>query len=260
METRDNTMLIGTKPFEYYYSCPGCQRAIRWHSSMAWSTSNVLPCEACGYRIEYREWESICKPLREKHSDDLGDVYDKWDGAALTPRVEDIDGAGIWLRRPNGEYVPREDIYELGRLLKNFYNAHSDADLQDIEVGARINRGQHAITARWNSFTNQEAVPGYVYLLSTEASLCKIGQTTTLDNRVKTLAIQAPYKVTLAHAITVDNVRMAEQLWHIAFQELRMNGEWFQLKPYHIEGFKKIESMRTVPDCKTMFCDRNWEL
>lgn len=70
---------------------------------------------------------------------------------------------------------------------------------------------------------------GYVYFLRGEG-FCKIGKTTQLDQRLKTLVIQLPFKVDLFHAIPTATPTSLEKQFHERFKDKRANGEWFKLE------------------------------
>ena len=71
-----------------------------------------------------------------------------------------------------------------------------------------------------------------VYILHDGQGHYKIGKTTDLENRMKALAIQLPFKceqVGLFGPMTVERMHKAERELHVHFASKRLNGEWFAL-------------------------------
>lgn len=79
---------------------------------------------------------------------------------------------------------------------------------------------------------------GHVYLLSA-GDYYKIGQSSDLEKRVKSINVALPDKATLEHAISTDDPPGIEAYWHRRFADRRMNGEWFKLSKADILAFKK---------------------
>lgn len=79
---------------------------------------------------------------------------------------------------------------------------------------------------------------GFVYLLKGEKYF-KIGKTTSLSNRTRTLKIQLPFKCQLVHAIETNNIDSLEKFWHNRFVDKRKNGERFALSSKEINEFLK---------------------
>jgi hypothetical protein len=79
---------------------------------------------------------------------------------------------------------------------------------------------------------------GHVYLLRA-GDHYKIGQSSDLEKRVKSINVALPDKATLEHAISTDDPPGIEAYWHRSFADRRMNGEWFKLSKADILAFKK---------------------
>ena len=70
---------------------------------------------------------------------------------------------------------------------------------------------------------------GWIYVLDDGMGHHKIGWAYNLDQRVKWLKIQLPFKVRVAYAFETDNPRQVESMLHRYFAGKRLNGEWFAL-------------------------------
>lgn len=70
--------------------------------------------------------------------------------------------------------------------------------------------------------------PGFIYVLEA-GSYIKIGRSKRVDNRIKTIDLQMPFKVKPLIILPTLNDAEAEKFLHATYANRRMNGEWFQL-------------------------------
>jgi hypothetical protein len=83
---------------------------------------------------------------------------------------------------------------------------------------------------------------GYVYLLKSGRHY-KIGLTTDLAQRHRTLKLQLPDPAIQVHVIATDDPRGIERYWHERFKDRRKNGEWFELTARDVAAFKRRKFM-----------------
>jgi hypothetical protein len=80
---------------------------------------------------------------------------------------------------------------------------------------------------------------GFVYLIRGHPGECKIGRTNLVDRRVSELGATFPIEQQLIYEIKTDDPSGVEAYWHKRFENKRMRGEWFRLKPSDVKSFKR---------------------
>ncbi len=81
-------------------------------------------------------------------------------------------------------------------------------------------------------------VLGCVYFIKAGNGAVKIGMTTNLNERIKTLNAGLPFPVTLEHHFDTCNMKAVEKLFHDLFVDKRLNGEWFDLSEAILKSLK----------------------
>jgi hypothetical protein len=89
--------------------------------------------------------------------------------------------------------------------------------------------------------TKRQLIPGYVYLLSSDIGVFKIGKAIDITKRVKSLGVKIPIQVTLIHSFRSDDYSSAELALHEKFASKRTEGEWFKLDEDDVEYIKSIQ-------------------
>lgn len=70
---------------------------------------------------------------------------------------------------------------------------------------------------------------GYVYLIQSDSSQCKIGSSLSVSNRIRQLQCANPGQLTLLHQFPSENAQQDEFALHNKFAHKRVRGEWFSL-------------------------------
>lgn len=88
---------------------------------------------------------------------------------------------------------------------------------------------------------------GYVYLVTGENGLCKIGMSGNVEKRFTGIQAQSPVPVTLKHYFFVDNCRLFERALHQRFSNQRSHFEWFNLTDEQIKWFCTLTDGESIP-------------
>lgn len=80
---------------------------------------------------------------------------------------------------------------------------------------------------------------GFVYMIS-NGSLIKVGMSQQPLTRLRDLQGASTIPLTLLHCIQTSDVREVESFLHVHFNEHRVQGEWFNLTPDHVDWFKSL--------------------
>jgi len=128
----------------------------------------------------------------------------------------------------------------------------------------RIEEGFDILDIDRNTFTGRpysgiHSKKGYIYVLRADNGMCKIGQTTQLNDRIKQLGIQLPYELELVHVIGTDHVINAEQLLHNRYAEKRQRGEWFALSDADLEDIKTLKYLYAASGEEVALWFQSWE-
>ena len=82
-----------------------------------------------------------------------------------------------------------------------------------------------------------QSSPGYVYFITADNGLTKIGCTASVERRLNQLKINSPSKLVLALSFETDDAPGLEKTIHNSFSDKRIRGEWFELTPYDLIDF-----------------------
>lgn len=124
---------------------------------------------------------------------------------------------------------------------------HSEADFYEgeyVSSGLYICINWPHLLEEWAQALEKSFAPdGHVYILG-GGGYYKIGRAKTVDDRIKQLAIQLPWPVSVEHTIPAENHVAAEKALHEAFSAMRAHGEWFRLDEDELAFINSIKRMR----------------
>lgn len=103
---------------------------------------------------------------------------------------------------------------------------------------------------------------GYVYLFrQKKTNYYKIGYTTSsVESRFVSMNMYSPNGAEIVSFIKTENPKKLERFFHNHYKEFRLNGEFFNLAPCHVEYFLKFEEnqlKKFIELCKTFFLKIN---
>ena len=77
--------------------------------------------------------------------------------------------------------------------------------------------------------------------MQAENKKIKIGATTNIKTRLKSLRAASPSKLELLNTLKSKDIYKLELELHKKFQKKRLNGEWFNLNENDISWIKKLD-------------------
>lgn len=84
----------------------------------------------------------------------------------------------------------------------------------------------------------------YNYLISDNNGFYKIGLSQNPDIRLKQISKELQIELKLLHSFPSDNVKESEELLHMRFGPVRIEGEWFVLSDKDVEYIMKISEYK----------------
>lgn len=145
-------------------------------------------------------------------------------GEGVTPP---FDGQNFTMKPEQWEEVKKviDEYYESGEWY--FDNLKAQAKLEE-EIRLNERMSGHKIKT--------QSQKDFVYFVSAPGQGIKIGFTTNLKNRMKSLQTASPHKLELIGQL--DNVEQTEEIIaHKAFSEYRLEGEWFDISQGDVSDY-----------------------
>lgn len=151
-----------------------------------------------------------------------------------------------FLRENGGFIVGLEDYKALINSTKDFHETVTAEQID--EYNEQIRQAQHEEYERSrNTPKPKKIVNGYLYFVQADNAHFKIGVTTNLKSRMKSLQVASPNNLVLKAYIEFNNyekdeVYEAEREAHIYFDDDWLTGEWFDISLKDIQKFAKAFS------------------
>ena len=221
---------------------------------------DCMPFEKCFEHIkdkikdENKEKEQRIKQSKERENKykDLKDLNE------LAP-VEDsatfkLDKNGqVLVSDEDGYPMTRDEVIKMIIIARQYLDLYSAEEIEDI-IEAQIedqrkNEKQfkekyldELIQRATEEATRKNKKKGHIYFLQGDECY-KIGKSKNCYKRVKLIETELPFKVSLRHVITTNDIDKSEHYWHSKFKSKRLNGEWFNLSAEDIEQFLSVNEM-----------------
>lgn len=151
-----------------------------------------------------------------------------------------IDGSNKIVDKKEGLAYAREamDFYEnITQEQIDKYNEEVEAELYEELTGVSTKKKK------------EEKINGYVYFVESDTGFIKVGMTSSLKSRVKSLQSASPHKLELKGYIKTTRYGFLEGQIHNHFSNSKTNGEWFDInvsdlvKFVESKGYDYIEGL-----------------
>lgn len=96
---------------------------------------------------------------------------------------------------------------------------------------------------------------GFVYFLTADNGLTKIGRTKNLDSRIHHFTTKLPYELEETLILKTDDAPLLESEIHGLFADKRIRGEWFDLNDKDIDFIKRKYATLVIKKGDTRYAD-----
>lgn len=145
----------------------------------------------------------------------MSKITEKWKSCIGPMSREEISD-----RLSEFENINLDDFYTNG---KRDYDKATSKGLTHLIKSVVVKNGEVIDFRIYNDFS------GYVYLITSDIGLTKIGRTEDIEKRFSQVDNASPCGVRLYHCQFVKDSVKLEQLLHKQFSLKRIKGEWFNL-------------------------------
>lgn len=137
------------------------------------------------------------------------------------------------------------DLLELSEILTN-----EEIDKINMDDKAeRLALYQSQMQAAKAKSKGRKLRSGDVYLIRAKGTnRHKIGCTTNLESRLKSLRVKNPYELELIHSISSNDIEALEKSLHEQFAQYRTHSEWFELNEAAVMEFCSLSHERRKSD------------
>lgn len=139
------------------------------------------------------------------------------------------------LRNQTGLIVKKDEWEEIKQAVDNFYNHYSTEDISN--ANQRFEEKHQKELSKHRSCESKKKKQGYVYFVMADGEKIKVGQTTNIDSRFKSLQTASPNQLEMIGYIPCEDCVDLEEEIHDYFLNQRTIGEWFDITQKDIVDF-----------------------
>lgn len=133
----------------------------------------------------------------------------------------------------HGELLKQEEWEEIKANMDNFY---SETRIEAIEsFNKKVRQTDQTIPQAVNT---ERVKVGFVYFVKAiDSGFVKVGMTSNIKSRMKSLQSASPHKLKLIGYISSKDYADIELTAHDYFRKKLIIGEWYEINQDHIDGF-----------------------
>ena len=137
-----------------------------------------------------------------------------------------------------GQLLTKSEWIKLRDNMNKFYRNKTDEQIEemnDFNYKQSMKELEKELAVR--SSNSKKKKPGCVYFIGCNETGVKIGFSTNVKGRLKSLNISSPYTLSLIDTIECSNYEQVEKWAHEYFAPRRMNSEWFDITEKEIKDW-----------------------
>ena len=146
------------------------------------------------------------------------------------------------LRDQFGGIITAREYYELLDKVGFFYENVNDDDVDDYNKSVRAELHNELIS----DGKHEERKPkkhGYVYFVQADDQYYKIGGTSNLESRIKSLQVASPNDLKLIAWLEINDWPEKEKQVHKYFDDKKIHGEWFDITVSDVIDWARLYDM-----------------
>lgn len=143
------------------------------------------------------------------------------------------------LRNQFGGIITAREYYELLDKIGYFYENVNDDDIEEYNKAVKVEL-HNELTADRKRSENKPKSLGYVYFVQADDQHYKIGGTSNLESRMKSLQVASPNDLKLITWLVANDWPEKEKQAHEYFDDKKIHGEWFDITASEIIDWAKL--------------------
>ena len=132
------------------------------------------------------------------------------------------------LRDQFGGIITAREYYELLDKVGSFYENVNDDDIEEYNKAVQVELHNELISDSKRA-ENKPENQGYVYFVQADGQHYKIGGTSNLKSRMKSLQVASPNDLRLIAWLEINDWPEKEDQLHEYFDDKKIHGEWFDI-------------------------------